>query len=556
MTLLLASIVLFLGWIAPGHFLPWISFQNEVAAGAGGLLLAAFAAVVAKREHGASWPLPAVVAVALVLVVGVQLAAGQVRFLADAALAMTYVGALAVAVVTGATLTLSKQRSAFTTSLFAVLLAAGIASVGLGATQWLEIGPIGYIEMIRPGDRPGANLIQANHLATLLCLALVSAWWFFETRRIGGMTLVLVAAWLALGLVMTRSRTPWVFLALAGVLWPCIRRRVEVRLSSTAVWSTLGLFLIGVIAWGPISQAAAVGVPVGVADRIQSGSSRLMMWQTVLAGLAESPWVGYGWTQVSRAALEGSLTRYSGEHMLRNSHNVLVDLLAWNGIPLGGLLIILGAWWLFRSVRACRDIGHLTPLLALCAILIHALLEYPLEYMYFLIPAGLLVGQLDALQPVLRWRAPWLTLALPVAMLTGMLGWISTEYLRVHAASDANLMVQAGYARSASLPEVVLLDASREYIRFWNVRAEPGMSDVQLRWMADVVGRFPSPPALLRFAMANGLNGRPNDARDTLIRLCNMHKAPRCDEGRRSWATAQEQYPVLRPIAFPATPRP
>jgi hypothetical protein len=241
--------------------------------------------------------------------------------------------------------------------------------------------------------------------------------------------------------------------------------------------------------------------------------------------------------------------------MLRNSHSLLIDLLVWNGIPLGGLLILLGAWWLMRAVRACSEVGHLAALLALCAILVHALLEYPLEYMYFLIPAGLLVGHLDALQGAPTWRSPRLVLAVPAVLLAGMMGWISTEYLRVHEASDANLMVQAGYARSAPLPDVVLLDASREYIRFWNVRAEPGMPASQLQWMADVVGRFPSPPALLRYAMANGLNGRPADARDTLIRLCNMHKAERCDEGRRSWVTAQEQYQVLRPIPFPATPQ-
>lgn len=555
MTLLLACIVLFVGWLAPGHFLPWISFQNEAVTAAGGLLLAAFAAQTARREQGACWPLPAMVAAALLPVIGIQFAVGQIRFASDAALAMTYLAACAVAIAVGSTLTHSTQRQAFIASLFAVLLAAGIASVGLAATQWLEIGPIGYVEMIHPGGRPGANLIQPNHLATLLCLALVSALWCYETRRIGGATLALTAAWLAVGLVMTRSRTPWVFLLAVCALWPWIRRRIETQLSIAALWIALAVFVAGVLAWGPLSQAAAVGVPVGVADRVQGGTSRLLGWRAVLNGLGESPWVGYGWTQVSRAALEGSLAQYTGEHMLRNSHSLLIDLLVWNGIPLGGLLIALGAWCLARTVRSCRDVGHLSALLALCAILVHALLEYPLEYLYFLIPAALLVGHLDALQGARAWRSSWLAMAAPAAVLAGMLVWISNEYLRVHQASDDNLMVQAGYARSASLPDVVLLDAPREYIRFWGVEAVPGMPDSQLRWMSDVVGRNPSPPALFRYAMAQGLNGRPDEARATLQRLCNMHKAERCDEGRRSWAVAQERNANLRPIAFPATPR-
>ncbi len=556
MTLLLGFIALFVGWLAPGHFLPWINFQNEVSAAAGGLLLGVSACVVAKREQGIRWPAPAAVALALTLVAAAQLATGQIRYLSDGVLAVVYLAAFAAAIVAGATLTRSSERQQFVAGLFAVLLAAGIASTGLAATQWLELGPIGFVEMIRPGDRPGANLVQANHLSTLLCLALMSALWFFETRRINGATLAIAASWLAIGLVMTRSRTSWVFLILLCVLWVSMRSRVESRLSPRALAAAIGLFILGVLVWGPLSQTLAVHVPVSVADRIQGGTARLGMWKAILAGLLESPWVGYGWTQVSRAALEGSIAQYTGEHMLRNSHSLLLDLLVWNGIPLGALIIGLIGWWLVRAVRACRDAGYLVALLALCAILTHALFEYPLEYMYFLIPAGLLVGHLDTLASMKKqtWRAPTFTLALPVAALTAMMLWISVEYLRVHQASDDGLMLAAGYARKAELPDVVLLDGPREYIRFWRTQAGPNMTDEQLQWMRNVVGRNPSPPALLRLAMATGLNGRPEEARETLVRLCNMHVAPRCEEGRRSWSAVQEHTAALRAIPFPATP--
>ena len=63
MTLLLGFIVLFVGWLAPGHFLPWINFQNEVAAATGGLLLGVSACVAVKRDQGISWPAPAAVAI-------------------------------------------------------------------------------------------------------------------------------------------------------------------------------------------------------------------------------------------------------------------------------------------------------------------------------------------------------------------------------------------------------------------------------------------------------------------------------------------------------------
>jgi hypothetical protein len=115
-------------------------------------------------------------------------------------------------------------------------------------------------------------------------------------------------------------------------------------------------------------------------------------------------------------------------------------------------------------------------------------------------------------------------------------------------------MLAAGYAQSASLPDVVLLDEPRDYMLYWRTEAAPGMSVKQLAWMADMAGRNPAPPTLLRYATALGLNGRPEDARRTLVQLCNMHKAVRCDEGRASWTLLQQRFEVLRSIPYPATP--
>ena len=137
---------------------------------------------------------------------------------------------------------------------------------------------------------------------------------------------------------------------------------------------------------------------------------------------------------------------------------------------------------------------------------------------------------------------------------SGLTAWIAVEYMRIEEASRQGLMVMAGYARSATPPDVQLLDGPREYIRLWKTEARSGMAADELEWMRNVVERNPSPPALLRFALATGVNDRPQDAADTLVRLCNMHRTARCDEGRQSWAQLQSQYPVLNAIAYPLTP--
>ena len=55
--------------------------------------------------------------------------------------------------------------------------------------------------------RPGANLGQPNHLATLLVMGLASLLFLFESRRLGATASGLLALTLLTGLAATESRT-------------------------------------------------------------------------------------------------------------------------------------------------------------------------------------------------------------------------------------------------------------------------------------------------------------------------------------------------------------
>ena len=555
MTLLLGFVILFASWLAPGHYNPWVNFQNEVLAAAAALLVG-FAAVGSARESRLPWPRLALFVMLVATVPLLQTAAGQIRFLSDGVLASAYVAGLALCIVTGATL-VQTRREEFLGGLFGALLAAGLVSTGMAALQWLEVGPIPYLEPIAPGERPYANLVQPNHLATLLGLALVGALWLFETRRINGAVLGLAAAWLCLGLAMSRSRTPWLFVLLFAASWLWMRRRAAVRLGATALNSALALFVAAVLAWGPLSRALDVVAPISVVQRMQGGGGRLNIWLALLDSLWASPWVGYGWSQVSRAALVSTQNHYVGEQMLRNSHNVVIDLLVWNGLPLGLLIVAMLVWWFVRQVRECRDAERWLLLVGISVVAIHALLEYPLEYLYFLLPVGLMVGAVEGWEGGTRsWRISRASLFAPLVAMAAFTGWVAVEYTRIEEASRQGLMLMAGYARNAAPPDVLLLDGPREYIRLWKTTAQPGMQSGELEWMRNVVERNPSPPALLRYAAATGLNGRPQDAADTLVRLCNMHRTARCEEGRASWRQLQSIHPALAAIAYPRTPAP
>jgi hypothetical protein len=128
---------------------------------------------------------------------------GMIPYFADALLPALYLLAFSLSIVTAIAI-YDAKGSNFVAGVFGSFLAAGIVSVGIGLTQWLWLG----LSFVEQGNRDGrifANLMQPNHLASLLGLALAGVLWFYETRRIGALATWLALAFLGFGLVMTES---------------------------------------------------------------------------------------------------------------------------------------------------------------------------------------------------------------------------------------------------------------------------------------------------------------------------------------------------------------
>jgi hypothetical protein len=337
--------------------------------------------------------------------------------------------------------------------------------------------------------------------------------------------------------------------------WAWLGRRWQARLPLRSVLAWTLVFGLVVAAIGPLSDALNTHAPESVTDRLQSGGGRLRIWATVIEGLMQSPWVGYGWSQVSRAGLAGSVYHFTGESMLRQSHSVPLDLMIWTGIPIGLALIgIVVVWWV-RQVVSCDSGERAVVLAAVSFMLMYSLIEFPLESFFFLVPFGLLVGGLEAWSPkVPLAHAPRAGIGIVLGGVAALGLAVGVEYLDVEQASRDGRMAAAGFGRLQPLPAPVLLDEPIEYIRFWRTQASPGMPRETLDWMRRVAGRNPAPPTLLRYATALGLNGQPEEATRTLVALCNMHSATRCDEGRKSWAALQGRFAPLGPVAYPKTP--
>ena len=378
-------------FLLPGHYPPWVSFEQEATAAAGcGLIAIAW---LARRSAGrVEVPPLALLLYACACIPLCQWAAGQIRFAVDGVLAAGYLAAFATAVVVGANGDEGWRRE-LADGLGLALIAAGIVSTGLATAQWLRVGSTLWVIDLPPGGRPFANLAQPNHLSTLLALAMAATLERYERQRLGGGVTALAMCWLGFGLVMTRSRTGWLFVVLLVCWWLLMRRRLGLRLPVSAVIVGAAGYAALTTGWSVLSEALLLSGET-LTERLRPGT-RLLHWQTLWDAIGREPWIGYGWQQVGLAQQAAVLDHPASGEWLEHSHNLLLDLLIWNGIPLGLLLAVALIVWFVRHVRVCRSTRQWALLLGVIAVFTHALLEYPLDYLYFLLPLGLMMGLLE-----------------------------------------------------------------------------------------------------------------------------------------------------------------
>ena len=251
------------------------------------------------------------------------------------------------------------------------------------------------------------------------------------------------------------------------------------------------------------------------------------------------------------------LQPFVGEY-IEHSHNLVLDLMVWNGLPIGTLLLGLAVWWLLTRARVPGPPAAVWLLAGIVGLAAHAMVEYPLEYAYFLIPLGLFIGGVDQLQQ----RRSSFAISKPMLRSGGVamalvLGGVGYEYLQ---AEQAHRLLRLESARigvpglQTPPPHLRLLTQLDAFLSFAHTEAKPGMTPEELDGMRQVSERFAYPPVLFRYALAAGLNGQPEVAALTLVRLCRIHPQPRCDEARESWGAAQDKFPVLKTIAAPPAP--
>ena len=301
----------------------------------------------------------------------------------------------------GALHTREGERS-FTKIAVCVLVAA------LGSSVFAGIQLIGLDRGLpfvvpRSDNRLYGNVGQANHFADLLWLGMIAATYLAAPRRLGLLAAAPIVLTLQVFSVFSGSRTAWLYalvlVALGLAAWLRRTGAATRRLATgfLILGACYGAVVVAVEASGVLDRYGVTSAErrIGNANVDESTSQRLWFWRTGLEAAAQHPLLGVGVGRLAGFARERAMTASDAPSRAADAHahNVIIQLAAELGVPLAVLVAVALLMWLVAAVRRpWRDPGNVAALAMAGVILIHANLEHPLAYLYFLGTFGLLVG--------------------------------------------------------------------------------------------------------------------------------------------------------------------
>jgi O-antigen ligase len=247
------------------------------------------------------------------------------------------------------------------------------------------------------------NTAQPNHYATYIALGLFSLGFLHAKRFLRKWQTFALAVPLLFVLVLSGSRSAWLYLTFALALsWLWQRRDVSLRplmFFSLAIW--LGFLVMHFVVQLPFLEGATGSVTS--AERLfgeaGGGSIRFHLWREGWLIFMQFPLLGAGFGQFAyeHLLLGSELQNVTITGLYNNAHNIVLQVAAEAGIA--GLVVLLGSLgvWFWQSVvrQTQIDLEHWWAYGVLAVIAIHSQLEYPLWYLYFIGIVAIVMGLID-----------------------------------------------------------------------------------------------------------------------------------------------------------------
>ena len=525
--LIIASVLIAFGWLSPFHTYPWVTFSSELAS-----FGAALAIVTLFLTKEIKIPRPQIFMLGIVLLPLLQFCSGLIVDLSVAFLSFAYLFTFWLMMLCGYNLSLqAENREKLMIGFSLVVLIAGLLSSFMAVVQWLNLESYIYGIMGLRGNRPYANFGQPNNLSTFLVMALMGGLYLYEKRKASLWLLIPSSLILLFTITLTQSRTAWIVCIFFFFYWIYKQHKNNPRFNfpKLLLW-TLLYFVIAGYLLPYLTQFMSSNLGTGVAhtasivQRAGSGHERLGMWMQILHAIAERPWFGYGWNQTSIAVVE-SIEFNTVQVWFNSAHNIVLDLLIWNGVPLGVLIIGYLSLWLLWLNKTAKDSTSIIAIMMVCAILIHAMLEFPQRYAYFLLPMGFLLGLIQAQTPQLKGitiqknvvRCVWL-----ISVIVLLLIWRDYKLFQ-----DNSRLIFKGKQPTEEIlgsSRILLLTQFQKRLDWIALDPKTRFSEAQLSEFAEMVKNKATPYNLKKFAQVLVYNQQNKEAEKYLYILNRLYK--------------------------------
>lgn len=521
-------ILLFLSWVLPNHYRPWPSFHSEMLAFAG-VNLFVLTIVIAPRSKKLFIPKRIWPFISLIAIPWIQYIFGIINFLGDALGVTFYLVAALFSFVLGYHYKIQEGISGGAlNAIMQMLLIAAVMSAAIGYLQWfsLEDGFGIFVVEGSFGGRVIGNLAQSNQLATLLLIGIVACYFFYEIGTFCKISTCLIVAFLSFALIATQSRSGFygVIALAAFILYK--RNSSIIRLPNWMIVVWVFLMCLGV--WMlPLFSNMLMISDVFEARSLTDSNGRLLMWRQMISGLMESPWFGYGWNQSIRAQMIGAINN-PGAISSDYAHNIFIDLLIWNGVPLGLTIAVVIFFWFVSRLFLTNRVNSIYGFACLIPFAVHSLVEFPFAYSFFLIPMFFMIGVIESESGVedFKMGINWVIVKAFLFFWTAMGGCFVREYFLVEEdfrISRFEIMNISGRPANYVFPKIILITQMDALLKATRIQVKSNMSRGELDTLRQVSARFGYAALNYRYALALGLNDDSLGASNTMLMIKGMY---------------------------------
>jgi len=552
-------------WLAPNHQLPWSSFHHEL------LMAVALSIVCAVVLWQTRWPFPFSGFAALTLLAAflpwVQHATGLLPKSGTALISSSYIAALALAICVGHAASRASDQRFFFILFGALALAAGL-NVPVQLIQWYQVHQwlshdfdalvLLLVTPVSGGQRPSGMILQPNQLATIQVWGLIGLTWFRYHRLVRLSVFVACFGSIAFGIGLTQSRAGLLEMTVALLTFVAAFRSAPRR---DIVW-TWGCGIALLVLWSfhfaTVAEWLGVHSASDAVARVSAiDGARLDAWRAFWGAVLERPWTGYGITDSGYAyvALASEHPDIFIGQRFAHAHNAVLDLFLWVGIPLGLLACAAFLIWLAPRLKSVPQQPHKAfPMAIVLVVGLHAMLELPHQFLYFIVPTGMCIGALcDVHRSASFWTLPRWAWGAAGAIVVAVMTPIALDYFPYQARYTEWRYENArvGKRPNIDVHEPFVLNQIHDELALYRLPLGIDMPEDQLKWVADTARSVNSPPAFYAAAMAFALAGERDEAHVWMMRLNAILQPDGVKQMKTVWHRNQLQYPKLVDLSWP-----